>query len=294
MKKQLGLSALLALALMWFTPALAQVSDMRALVVSSCGTVPLAYKPSTSSLLSYGPPTVDVNGNWCGTGGGGGGGSVTITGPLGAQALGASVATNLSGSTLAAGSSASAGLPIQGMAGMYPLLVNGTVTFASSAAGPTALSPTITVGAYTQYTSLGGLQAFTAAFLNKSGVVTGVQVSADQSTGSVNTTYANVQIGWMLFTASPASTCTDHATFVWNTADRAILVPGSPFVTTLVQSTLSGTAGSAYYGSVAANAAAGNPTTPSNTLWACPVIVSSTVPTPTVATGVTYSLAVLQ
>jgi hypothetical protein len=54
-----------------------------ALVVTTCGTLPLAYKAGANQ-----PLTQDVNGNACSSASGGGGGNVTIVGPLG-QALSA-------------------------------------------------------------------------------------------------------------------------------------------------------------------------------------------------------------
>ena len=91
-----------------------------------------------------------------------------------------------------------------------------------------SVMPTITASTYTAGYSIGGLMTF-AVFGNASqgsGILTDLGVfDAD---GALNQT-AEI-IYRYIFRATPAMTCTDHAAAVLSASDKAIMVPGSPFM----------------------------------------------------------------
>jgi hypothetical protein len=159
----------------------------------------------------------------------------------------------------------------------------GGYTSASLNAGPISANPTVTNSAYTANMAVGGVQTVSIfrTPVQPSGILNYIGIA---SKGGLTATEAIY-----VFNKSPASTCTDHVTFVLSSADLPNLLPGFPI--TLTPSATAGTTQTTSGQSV--NESVKNAdTTPTTNLYVCAVTTGT--PTPASTTDLVFTYTMLQ
>jgi len=150
--------------------------------------------------------------------------------------------------------------------------------------GPISVTPTVSNSAYTANYAIGGLQTI-AAFrttARPSGLFNYISATSKGGTLTSMVVYG--------FTKSPASTCTDKATFALSSTDLPYLIPGFPV--TLTPATSVGTTQST--ASLSIPVSTNNQDSPSLTqnLYFCAVTTGT--PTPASTTDLVFSYAIIQ